>query len=185
MGFYIIGSDSLSKLPQIKGYSTQKTEGLFSGIARDRGGYGSRLDSGGRPFGFIDDLRTYSCCDSSDIQTGLLIVYNALDDIRRANVLNLTTKGASTPFGSGKTVLPFIQSIIDIRGDRFFAFVPRELRGETKHGEITGLFSSVPGLEHLFQVIEHSITGIQTHPYAVHAVLILHRAIDPEYSFVM
>lgn len=160
--------------------------------------------------------------------------YNALDDLRKSNVLNLTAKCAATPLGNGKTVLPFIQSIVEIRGDRFFAFVPRELREETRHAEVAGLFSSVPeglhhlppkfigfdhagsfktsdkfgnlqltyflkgddcvvdididpvtGLAHLFQVIEHSIKGIETHPYAVHDVLIAHQSIDPGYSFVV
>ena len=41
------------------------------------------------------------------------------------------------------------------------------------------------GLEHLFQVIEHSITGIQTHPYAVHEVLIEYQKLDPGYRFVV
>lgn len=160
--------------------------------------------------------------------------YDALDDVRRSNILNLTTKCAATPLGNGKTVLPFIQSIIEIRGDRFFAFVPRELREETRHAEVDGLFSSAleglhhlppkfigfdhagsfktsdkfgnlqlsyflkgddcvvdididpaSGLEHLFQVIEHSIKGIETHPYAVHDILIGHQSIDPGYSFVV
>ena len=161
-------------------------------------------------------------------------LYDALDDVRKSNVLNLTAKCAATPLVGGKTVLPFIQSIIEIRGDRFFAFVPRELREETKNAAVAGLFKSAPeglhhlppqfvgfehagsfktpdkfgnlqltyflkgdecvvdididpvsGLEHLFQVIEHKITGIETHPYAVHDILIAHQAIDPGYSFVV
>jgi hypothetical protein len=159
---------------------------------------------------------------------------DALDDVRKSNVLNLTAKCAATPLGNGKTVLPFIQSIIEIRGDRFFAFVPRELREETKNAAVAGLIKPapeglhhlppqftgfdhagsfktrdkfgnlqltyflkdddcvvdididpVPGLEHLFQVLEHKITGIETHPYAVHDILIAHQAIDPGYSFVV
>lgn len=161
-------------------------------------------------------------------------LYGALDDIRKANVLNLATRCSLTPLGNGKTVLPFIQSIIEIRGDRFFAFAPRELREETKNAAIAGLVTSVPeslhhlppkfigfehagsfktpdkfgnlqltyflkgddcvvdididpasGLRHLFQVVEHRITGIQTHPYAVHDILIAHQAIDPGYSFLV
>lgn len=41
------------------------------------------------------------------------------------------------------------------------------------------------GLLHLFDVIEHAITGIQTHPYAVRDVLIEHQEIDPGYRFVV
>ena len=158
-------------------------------------------------------------------------LYAALDDIRKANVLNLTTKCAATPLSNGKTVLPSIQTIKEIRGDRFFAVVPKELREETKHSALDGLFTEVPevlhtppqgfthagsfktkdkfgnlqltyfmngddcvadididpasGLEHLFQVIEHSIKGIETHPYAVHEVLIEHQKLDPGYRFVV
>jgi hypothetical protein len=159
------------------------------------------------------------------------VLYAALDDIRKANVLNLTTKCAATPLSNGKTVLPSIQTIKEIRGDRFFTVVPKELREETKHSALDGLFTEAPeglhtppegfshagsfktkdkfgnlqltyfmngddcvadididpasGLEHLFQVIEHSITGIQTHPYAVHEVLIEHQKLDPGYRFVV
>ena len=159
------------------------------------------------------------------------VLYDALDDIRRANVLNLTTKCAATPLSNGKTVLPSIQKIQEIRGDRFFAVVPKELREETKNSVLDGLFTDAPevlhtppqgfshagsfktkdkfgnlqltyfmngddcvadididpasGLEHLFQVIEHSITGNETHPYAVHEVLIEYQKLDPGYRFVV
>lgn len=159
------------------------------------------------------------------------VLYDALDDIRRANVLNLTTKCAATPLSNGKTVLPSIQKIQEIRGDRFFAVVPKELREETKNSALDGLFTDAPevlhtppqgfshagsfktkdkfgnlqltyfmngddcvadididpasGLEHLFQVIEHSITGNETHPYAVHEVLIEYQKLDPGYRFVV
>ncbi len=159
------------------------------------------------------------------------VLYDALDAIRRANVLNLTTKCAATPLSNGKTVLPSIQKIQEIRGDRFFAVVPKELREETKNSALDGLFTDAPevlhtppqgfshagsfktkdkfgnlqltyfmngddcvadididpasGLEHLFQVIEHSITGNETHPYAVHEVLIEYQKLDPGYRFVV
>jgi hypothetical protein len=159
------------------------------------------------------------------------VLYDAFDDIRRANVLNLTTKCAATPLSNGKTVLPSIQKIQEIRGDRFFAVVPKELREETKNSALDGLFTDAPevlhtppqgfshagsfktkdkfgnlqltyfmngddcvadididpasGLEHLFQVIEHSITGNETHPYAVHEVLIQYQKLDPGYRFVV
>ena len=163
-------------------------------------------------------------------QTGEAL-YNALDDVRRANVLNLTTKCALTPLSNGKTVLPFIEKINEIRGDRFFVVAPRELRQETRNSAVEGLFNAAPdtlhtpppgferagsfktpdkygnlqltfflkgddcmvdididpasGLEHLFQVLEHQITGIQTHPYAVRDVLIAQQEIDPGYRFVV
>ena len=158
-------------------------------------------------------------------------LYDALDDVRKANVLNLTLKSAMTPLSNGRTVLSFIERIKEIRGDRFFVAAPRELRQEAKNSAVAGLFKDAPdtlhtpppgfaragsvktpdkfgnlqltfflkddecevdididptsGLLHLFDVIEHSITGIQTHPYAVRDVLIAHQQIDPEYRFVV
>jgi hypothetical protein len=158
-------------------------------------------------------------------------LYAALDDVRKANVLNLTLKSAMTPLSNGRTVLSFLEAIKEIRGDRFFVVAPRELRQETKHSAVAGLFNPAPdvkhnpppgferagsfktpdkfgnlqltfflkgdeceidididpvsGLEHLLQVIEHDITHIQTHPYAVREVLIAHQQIDPEYRFVV
>lgn len=158
-------------------------------------------------------------------------LYAALDEVRKANVLNLTLKSARTPLSNGRTVLSFLEEIKEIRGDRFFVVAPRELRQETKSSAVAGLFKPAPdilhdpppgferagsfktpdkygnlqltfflqgdacevdididpasGLEHLFQVIEHDLTGIQTHPYAVRDVLIAHQQIDPEYRFVV
>lgn len=158
-------------------------------------------------------------------------LYNALDDVRKANVLNLTAKCAATPLSNGKTVLPFIEKIIEIRGERFFAVVPIELRQEAKNSSVAGLFNEAPdklhtpppgftragsvktpdkfgnlqltfflngndclcdididpatGLEHLFQVLEHRIKGINTHPYTVRDILISQQEIDPQYRFVV
>jgi hypothetical protein len=158
-------------------------------------------------------------------------LYDALDDVRKANVLNLTAKCAATPLSNGKTVLPAIEEIVEIRGDRFFAVVPKELRQETKNSAVTGLFNDAPdtlhtppagfsragsfktpdesgnlqltyflkgddcqvdididpasGLKHLFQVLEHKIKKIQTHPYAVRDILVKQQQIDPEYRFVV
>jgi hypothetical protein len=158
-------------------------------------------------------------------------LYDALDDVRKANVLNLALKSALTPLNNGKDVLSFIDKIKEIRGDRFFVTAPRELRQEAKNSVVAGLFKDAPdtlhtpppgfaragsvktpdkfgnlqltfflkgdeceidididptsGLLHLFDVIEHAITGIQTHPYAVRDVLIKHQEIDPEYRFVV
>jgi hypothetical protein len=158
-------------------------------------------------------------------------LYSALDDVRKANVLNLTAKCAATPLSNGKTVLPSIEKIVEIRGDRFFAVVPKDLRQETKNSAVAGLFASAPdtlhnpplgftragsfktpdkfgnlqltyflngddcmtdididpasGLRHLFQVLEHKIKGIQTHPYAVRDILVEEQKIDPDYRFVV
>jgi hypothetical protein len=158
-------------------------------------------------------------------------LYEAFGDLHTANVLNLTAKCGATPLSNGKTVLPFIEKIVEIRGDRFFAVVPKALRQETKNSAVAGLFEPAPdtlhtpppgftragsfktpdkfgnlqityflngddcmtdididpasGLRHLFQVLEHKIKKIQTHPYAVRDILVEEQKIDPDYRFVV
>lgn len=75
-------------------------------------------------------------------------LYGALDDIRRAGLLNILAKTAATPLSSGKTVLPFIQELKEIRGDRFFAAVPKQLREDTKNSKAAGLFEEVSSILH-------------------------------------
>lgn len=158
-------------------------------------------------------------------------LYNALDDLRKANVLNLSMKCAMTPLSNGQTVLPFIERINEIRGDRFFVTAPRALRQEAKHSAVEGLFKAAPdtlhtppplferagsfktpdkfgnlqltfflkgddcvvdididpasGVAHLFQVLEHRVKGIETHPFAVRDILIRQQEIDPGYRFMV
>ena len=77
-------------------------------------------------------------------------LYDALDDIRRGGVLNIARKTMATRLSNGKSVLSLIKEIRELRGDRFFAFVERELREEVKHSVNAGLFHSVDGsLHHL------------------------------------
>jgi hypothetical protein len=77
-------------------------------------------------------------------------LYNALDDIRRAGVLNIARKTMATRMHADKTVLSLIREIRELRGDRFFAFVEKELREEVKHNTNSGLFHEVDGsLHHL------------------------------------
>lgn len=77
-------------------------------------------------------------------------LYDALDDVRRAGLLNIVAKAAATPLSNGKTVLPYFQELRELRGDRFFVVVSRELREETKHSASDGLFHPVSGsLHHL------------------------------------
>ncbi|HXG91332.1 MAG TPA: hypothetical protein VNN73_03060 [Blastocatellia bacterium] len=158
-------------------------------------------------------------------------LYNAetLDDFRKACILNIAAKCAATRLSNGKTVLPYIEKINELRGDRFFAVVPKELREETKNSVAEGVFFPAPeilhtppagfdhagsyktfdkygnlqltffakgndwladididdasGLEHPFQVIEHRFTGKQTHPFAIHEILVARQGIDPGYRF--
>ena len=77
-------------------------------------------------------------------------LYTALDDIRRGGVLNIARKTLATRLSTDKTVLSLIKDIRELRGDRFFAFVEKELREEVKHSVNTGLFHKVSGsLHHL------------------------------------
>jgi hypothetical protein len=158
-------------------------------------------------------------------------VYDSTDEIRKACLLNIAAKCAATRLSNGKTVLPYIDKIIELRGERFFAVVPKELREETKNSMSDELFRPVSevlhtppagfshagsfktfdkygnlqltffskgddwvadididdaaGLEHLFQVLDHRVTGRHTHPFDIHEILIARQQIDPGYSFVV
>lgn len=77
-------------------------------------------------------------------------LYGALDDIRRAGALNIARKTLATRLTNEKSVLSLIKDIRELRGDRFFAFVEKELREEVKNSVNTGLFHEVDGsLHHL------------------------------------
>lgn len=153
------------------------------------------------------------------------------DDQRKACMLNLAAKCARTRLSTTKTVLPYIQKIRELRSERFFADVSRELREETKNSEAEGAFKPAPdtlhtppagfekagswktpdqygnlqlsffvkgdewvadididdakGIEHLFHVLDHQLTGSHTNPYNIHEILKIHQGIDPGYTFVV
>jgi hypothetical protein len=97
------------------------------------------------------DLRTL--LDSSDKVLSLegktgTELYESLDDIRRAGLLNIAVKTGNTPLSNGRTVLSYIQKLNEIRGDRFFCVVPKELREETKNSVAEDLFRKVDGSLH-------------------------------------
>lgn len=75
-------------------------------------------------------------------------LYDALDNIRRAGLLNIMCKAQAVSFESGRSVLSFISELRELRGDRFFAVVSRELREETKNSIADGLFHEVSGSLH-------------------------------------
>ncbi len=75
-------------------------------------------------------------------------LYGALDDVRRAGLLNIFAKTRATTFASGRHVLSFVMKLLEIRGDRFFATVQRELREEAKNAVHAGLFVEAPELLH-------------------------------------
>ena len=80
-------------------------------------------------------------------------LYNALDDVRRAGFLNLITKANSTRFQNERTVLSYITSLIELRGDRFFANTGRDLRSETTNA------MSPPSLFHEVSEALHTPTA--------------------------
>jgi hypothetical protein len=68
------------------------------------------------------------------------VLYDELDDIRRAGLLNIVAKTRATLLTNERTVLSYIEELRELRGDRFFATVPKELREETKNSVAEGLF---------------------------------------------
>ena len=159
-------------------------------------------------------------------------LYLALDDIRKAGLLNIYTKMKATQFENGRDVFSYVLSLRRIRGERFFATVEKDLRDEVKNSIHTKLFHAVPGvlhtpppgfvpadsfktldhfgnlqltffsnpqtlefiidadiddaqgIEHIFQVISHTISGQDTHPYDVHEILIADQKLDPDYNLI-
>jgi len=75
-------------------------------------------------------------------------LYDALDDISRAGLLNISAKCATTLLTNDKTVLSLIKEMRELRGDRLFAIVPKELREATKNSAIAGLLDQVPDQHH-------------------------------------
>jgi hypothetical protein len=75
-------------------------------------------------------------------------LYKALDNIRRAGVLNIARKCLATRFDNEESVLAYVTELRELRGDRFFAFVDRKLREETKNSLNTGLFHEASGRLH-------------------------------------
>jgi hypothetical protein len=75
-------------------------------------------------------------------------LFTVLDDVRRAGLLNIAAKAQSTLLSNGKPVLAYVNRVIELRGDRFFAAVSKELREETKNSVGAGLFRPVDGSLH-------------------------------------
>ena len=77
-------------------------------------------------------------------------LYDAIgkDDIRRAGLLNIAAKTQNTVLTGGKTVFSAITELVDIRGDRFFAIVPQQLRDDTKNSIADDIFEKAPSILH-------------------------------------
>lgn len=71
-------------------------------------------------------------------------LYEALDNIRKAGLLNIIAKASATAMTNGKAVSSYLMHLLELRGDRFHAVVPRELREETKNSAQAGLFYEAP-----------------------------------------
>ena len=50
-----------------------------------------------------------------------------LTKFAKAGLLNIAAKAQSTLLANGKTVFPQVQQLLEVRGDRFFARVPKDI----------------------------------------------------------
>lgn len=75
-------------------------------------------------------------------------LYEALDDIRRAGLLNIFAKCRRTRLPGGAAVLGQLVELKELRGDRFFCTVPKSLREGVKNSVQEGIFHPVSGLLH-------------------------------------
>jgi hypothetical protein len=77
-------------------------------------------------------------------------LYDAMenDNIKRAGMLNILAKTNVTRLSNGRTVLSYLQELRELRGDRFFVVTSKELREETKHSVVEGLFRKESGALH-------------------------------------
>jgi len=99
----------------------------------------------------VDDLKTVlNNSDQVDSFPGKKgqELYDSLDDIRRAGLLNIAVKSGNTPLTNSRTVLSYITKLREIRGDRFFCAVPKDLRQEIKNSVAEGLFDPAPDILH-------------------------------------
>ena len=160
-------------------------------------------------------------------------LYDALDELQRAGLLNIHAKMRATRFLNGSSVADSLQSLTRVRGDRFFATVTPSLRDAVKNSILSGLFEEVNGslheppigyvsadsfktfdsfgnlqltffrkkdavefmvdadlddargIGHAFQVIDHKLTGGQTHPFDLHQVLLAKQGVDPGYELTV
>jgi len=75
-------------------------------------------------------------------------LFSALDDIRKAGLLNNVAKCAHTRMASGAIVLDSLQQLSECRGDRFFCKVTQQLREDVRNSVAAGLFFEAPELLH-------------------------------------
>lgn len=96
---------------------------------------------------------THSLLSSSSSVLGLTgasgeSLYQGMDDIRRAGMLNILAKTKRTPLTGGGVVLDHMRELQEVRGDRCFARVTSELRDRVRNSTLDGLFREVSGSLH-------------------------------------
>jgi hypothetical protein len=94
-----------------------------------------------------DLLNRSSVVVGNQLLTGAAL-YDGLDDIRKAGMMNIARKTQATVLPNGKSVIDLIREVKELRGDRFFAAVERELREEAIQATHTGLLHPVPEILH-------------------------------------
>jgi hypothetical protein len=75
-------------------------------------------------------------------------LYDALDQIPKAGYLNIGTKAENTPLSDGRNVLVYFHELTELRGDRFFGIVSKELLEETEKAVIEKRFRRASQLLH-------------------------------------
>lgn len=75
-------------------------------------------------------------------------LYDALDPLRRAGFLNIIAKMSSTTLTNRRLVSSYIVEVTELRAERFFTTISRELREETKNSAMAGLFVPAPDVLH-------------------------------------
>jgi hypothetical protein len=86
--------------------------------------------------------------EHAPLNVGGQALYDALDDIPRAGLLNLLAKMTATVLLDGSTVLDHVQSFYRLRGDRVFANVGKGLRDLVKTAVDARRFHLVDGALH-------------------------------------
>lgn len=75
-------------------------------------------------------------------------LYEKLDDIPRAGLLNILAKARRVGLGAAGRVIDFLQELREIRGDRFYVRVPHVLREHVKDAMLRGVFTEASGALH-------------------------------------
>lgn len=75
-------------------------------------------------------------------------LYDGLENIPKAGLLNIHAKAVRTLFAEENSVADYLTGLRRLRGDRIFSFVKPELRDRVKDAVSKGVFSPVSGALH-------------------------------------